>query len=154
MCLYLYIHNKYTQHTHILYILCKQKLLFWMWLVAINRLTALIYILKRHLRLHCYKLRWHFTRKHTKTSFHTWKLSHICINCISGLSVCHLSSNLRLFLYLQNNFKITKLIPKTNITAISIKSPEIWKISLRKIKYSFGSLCSTHIILNKLNITW
>ncbi len=27
MCVYLYIHNKYTKYTHIL---CKQKLLFWM----------------------------------------------------------------------------------------------------------------------------
>ncbi len=35
----IYIHNKYTQCT---YILCKQKLLFWMWLIAINRSTALI----------------------------------------------------------------------------------------------------------------
>ncbi len=38
MCLYLYIHNKYTVHINIL---CKQKLLFWMQLIAINRLTAL-----------------------------------------------------------------------------------------------------------------
>ncbi len=45
MCVYLYIHNKYTQYTHIyIYILCKQKLLFWMRLIAINRLTALIII--------------------------------------------------------------------------------------------------------------
>ncbi len=36
-----YIHNKYTQYTHTL---CKQKLLFWMQLIAINRLTALIEI--------------------------------------------------------------------------------------------------------------
>ncbi len=35
MCVYLYVLNKYTQHTHIL---CKQKLI----LEAINRLTALI----------------------------------------------------------------------------------------------------------------
>ncbi len=42
MGVYLYIHNKYTQYTHIL---CKQKLLFWMWLIVINRLTALIYTL-------------------------------------------------------------------------------------------------------------
>ncbi len=27
MCVYLYIHNKYTKYTHTL---CKQKLLFWM----------------------------------------------------------------------------------------------------------------------------
>ncbi len=39
MYVYLYIHNKYTQYTHIL---CKQKLLFWMQLITINRLTALI----------------------------------------------------------------------------------------------------------------
>ncbi len=35
VCVYLYIHNKYTQHTHIL---CKQKLI----LDVINHLTALI----------------------------------------------------------------------------------------------------------------
>ncbi len=35
------IHNKYTQYTHIL---CKQKLLFWMRLITINRLTTLIQI--------------------------------------------------------------------------------------------------------------
>ncbi len=40
MCVYLYIHNKYTQYTHIL--LCEQKLLFWMRLIAINRLAALL----------------------------------------------------------------------------------------------------------------
>ncbi len=38
--LYIYI-IIYTVHTHIL---CIQKLLFWMRLIAINRLTALIYI--------------------------------------------------------------------------------------------------------------
>ncbi len=37
MCVYLYIH-KYTQHAHIL---CKQCFLFWMRLIAVNRLTAL-----------------------------------------------------------------------------------------------------------------
>ncbi len=36
---FIYIHNKYTQYTHVL---CKQKLLLWMQLIAINRLTALI----------------------------------------------------------------------------------------------------------------
>ncbi len=36
MCVHLYIHNKYTQYTHIL---CKHKLLF---LDAMNRLTAII----------------------------------------------------------------------------------------------------------------
>ncbi len=40
MCLYLYIRNEYAQYTHI----CKQELLFWMWLIAINRLTALVNI--------------------------------------------------------------------------------------------------------------
>ncbi len=39
VCVYLYMHNKPTQNTHIL---CKQKLLFCMRLVAINHLTALI----------------------------------------------------------------------------------------------------------------
>ncbi len=39
MCVYLYIHNKYTQYTHIYYV---NKNLFWMRLIAINRLTALI----------------------------------------------------------------------------------------------------------------
>ncbi len=29
---------------HVTHILCKQKLLFWMRLIAINRFTALIYI--------------------------------------------------------------------------------------------------------------
>ncbi len=38
MCVYLYIHNKYAQYIHKL---CKQKLLFWMRLITINRLTAL-----------------------------------------------------------------------------------------------------------------
>ncbi len=40
MCVYLHIHNKYTQYTHT--VLCKQNLLFWMQLIAINRLTAII----------------------------------------------------------------------------------------------------------------
>ncbi len=43
MCIYIYIyiHNKYTQHTHIYtYILCKQTFI----LDVINHLTALIYI--------------------------------------------------------------------------------------------------------------
>ncbi len=41
--IYIYVYMyKYTQYTHIL---CKQKLLFWMWLIAINRLTALIFII-------------------------------------------------------------------------------------------------------------
>ncbi len=38
-CLYLYIHNKYTQYT---LILCKQILLFWMRLITITSLTALV----------------------------------------------------------------------------------------------------------------
>ncbi len=37
--LYLYIHNKYTQYTHTYFYI---QLLFWMWLIAINRLTPLI----------------------------------------------------------------------------------------------------------------
>jgi len=39
MCVYLFIHNKYTQHTHIL---SKHKLLFWIRLIVINHLTALV----------------------------------------------------------------------------------------------------------------
>ncbi len=39
MCVHLYIHNKYTQYTHIYYV---NKQLFWMRLIAINCLTALI----------------------------------------------------------------------------------------------------------------
>ncbi len=35
----IYIINKHSKHR-----LCKQKLLFWMWLITINSLTALIYI--------------------------------------------------------------------------------------------------------------
>ncbi len=38
MCVYLYMHNKYTQYTRLYYV----KLLFWMQLIVINRLTALI----------------------------------------------------------------------------------------------------------------
>ncbi len=41
MSLYLYMHNKYTQYN--IHILCKQKLLFWMRLISINHLTALLY---------------------------------------------------------------------------------------------------------------
>ncbi len=37
MCLYLYIHNKYTHYIN--------KNLFWMRLITINRLGALVYIL-------------------------------------------------------------------------------------------------------------
>ncbi len=51
MCFYLYIHNKYTQYTHIL---CKQKLLFWMRLFAINHLTALIYIQYIYIYIYIY----------------------------------------------------------------------------------------------------
>ncbi len=40
MCVCLYIHNKYTQYTHMF---CKQKLIFWMRLIMINHLTALIH---------------------------------------------------------------------------------------------------------------
>ncbi len=39
MCIYIYTLQIYTLHTHILH---KQKLLFWMRLIAINCLTALI----------------------------------------------------------------------------------------------------------------
>ncbi len=39
VCVYLYIKNKYTHYT-----LCKQNILFWMRLIAINHLTALIII--------------------------------------------------------------------------------------------------------------
>ncbi len=39
MCAYLYIHNKYTQYAYIY----KQKLLFWMRLIVINHLTALVW---------------------------------------------------------------------------------------------------------------
>ncbi len=38
VCVYFYINNKYTQYTNIL---CKQKLLFRIRLIAINHLTAL-----------------------------------------------------------------------------------------------------------------
>ncbi len=48
----LYIHNKYTQYTHIL---CKQKLLFWMRLIAINRLTAHTYTyIYTHIHIYIY----------------------------------------------------------------------------------------------------
>ncbi len=40
--LYFYIHNKYTQYTYIYNV---NKNLFWMQLIAINRLTALIIII-------------------------------------------------------------------------------------------------------------
>ncbi len=39
MCVHLYIHNKYTQYTHTYYV---NKNLFWMRLITINNLTALI----------------------------------------------------------------------------------------------------------------
>jgi len=39
VCVFIHIDNKYTQYTHIYYI---NKLLFWMRLIAINRLTATI----------------------------------------------------------------------------------------------------------------
>ncbi len=42
MCFYLYIHKIYTVYTHIYYV---KKNLFWMWLITINRLTALYIIL-------------------------------------------------------------------------------------------------------------
>jgi len=39
MYVYIYKHNKYTQFTHIL---CQQKRLFWMRLIVINHLKALV----------------------------------------------------------------------------------------------------------------
>ncbi len=42
MCVFLYIHNTYIQYST--QILCKQKLLFWMWIIVINHLTLYIYI--------------------------------------------------------------------------------------------------------------
>ncbi len=42
MCVFLYIHNKYTQHTHIYYV----NKNFYFILDAINCLTELIYILE------------------------------------------------------------------------------------------------------------
>ncbi len=42
VCIYVYIINIHITHT---YIICKQKLLFWMWLIATNRLiAAFIYV--------------------------------------------------------------------------------------------------------------
>ncbi len=37
VCIYIYILNKHSTHTYIM----QQKLLFWMRLISINRLTAL-----------------------------------------------------------------------------------------------------------------
>jgi len=42
VCIYIYTKELYTVHPQTL---CKHKLLFWMRLIAINRLTALIYLL-------------------------------------------------------------------------------------------------------------
>ncbi len=42
MCVYVYIHNKYTQFTYIHIYNVKKKLLFWMRLIAINRLAELV----------------------------------------------------------------------------------------------------------------
>ncbi len=52
MCIYIYINKQYT--------LCKQKLLFWMWLILINRLTALIilYCCFFIILLHCCLVLW------------------------------------------------------------------------------------------------
>ncbi len=41
MCVYLYMHNKYTQYTHTHYV---NKTLFWTQLFTINRLTALTWL--------------------------------------------------------------------------------------------------------------
>ncbi len=57
MCIYIHI-IIYTEHTHIL---CKQKLLFWMRLIEINRLTALY----THTHTHTH------THPHTHTHTHT-----------------------------------------------------------------------------------
>ncbi len=52
--IYIYIINVHsTVHTHIL---CKQKLLFWMRLIEINRSTALIYV---HILLGVYLYRYY-----------------------------------------------------------------------------------------------
>ncbi len=48
VCVYLYIHNKYTQHTHIYITVCKQKPLFRMRLIMINPLTAVNYFNLMH----------------------------------------------------------------------------------------------------------
>ncbi len=50
MCMYLYIHNKYTQHTHIYYV--NKKFIS----DAINCLTALLYIYISKLDSFCYIL--------------------------------------------------------------------------------------------------
>ncbi len=52
VCVYLYIHNKYTQNKHT-YIM-QTKLLFWMRLITINCLTTLIYLFIRTLRKHLF----------------------------------------------------------------------------------------------------
>ncbi len=70
MCLYLYIHNKYTQYTHIL---CKQKLLFWMRLITINHLTAQIHIyIHTHTHTHTHTNTHTHTHAHTHTHTHTF----------------------------------------------------------------------------------
>ncbi len=74
MCVYLYLHNKYTQYTHIL---CKQKLLFWMRLIANNRLTALILI---------YIKKFLFTEKNIHFNIYIYMYIYIYIY-ILGLSV-------------------------------------------------------------------
>ncbi len=51
MCLYLYIHNKYTQYTLIYYV---NKNLFWMQLITINRLTALIICICIYIYIYIY----------------------------------------------------------------------------------------------------
>ncbi len=45
VCVYIYIYTVYIINIHSPHI-CKQELLFWMRLIAINRLTALINIQK------------------------------------------------------------------------------------------------------------
>jgi len=61
MCVYLYIYNNYAWCTHI--VLCKHKLVFWMRLIAINHLTALIkakclYYIKQTVNVNWITLQW------------------------------------------------------------------------------------------------
>ncbi len=49
--MYLYIHNKYTQCTLIYYV---NKLLFWMRLITINRLTALFFLFSFYISVYFY----------------------------------------------------------------------------------------------------
>ncbi len=73
VCVYLYIHNKYTKYTHILF---KQKLSFWMRLIAINHLTALKYI-NRHMFI-IIIISGHYSQMLHK---YDWKLHRNCTDC-------------------------------------------------------------------------